>query len=136
VINRMSHVTVWVKDQNSARDFYVDKLGMEVRTDQRMGDFRWLTVGFKTQPELELILMPVAASPMLDEAAAQQLRSMVEAGKLAPGVLAVDDCRKSYDELRAKGVEFKSPPQERPYGVEAMLVDDSGNLFSMTERRR
>lgn len=135
MIQRISHGTVFVVDQDRARAFYVDKLGFEVRTDQTMGSFRWLTVSPKGQPDFELVLMPLTPSPMMDEATCATLRGLVEKGSFGAGVLATADCQKTYEELSARGVEFVQPPAERPYGIEALLKDDSGNWFSMTQRR-
>jgi catechol 2,3-dioxygenase-like lactoylglutathione lyase family enzyme len=136
MIQRLSHATVYVLDQDRAKDFYVGKLGFEVRTDQTMGPFRWLTVGPKGQPDLELILMKVSSGPMLDEASAAQLRALVEKGAIGCGVLETADVRKDYEELSRKGVRFKGPPEERPYGIETLLQDDSGNWFSVVQRPR
>ena len=115
MIQRLSHATVYVVDQDRARDFYVNKLGFEVRTDQTLGSFRWLTVGPKGQPDLEVILMKIAPGPMLDEASAMQLRALVEKGAVGIGVLETADVRKDYEELSKRGVRFRGPPQERPY---------------------
>lgn len=131
MIERLSHVTVYVVDLERAKAFYTEKLGFEVREDVTLGNFRWLTVGPKGQPDLHLVLMPIAGGNEASEA----LRGLVQSSRIAVGVLATRDCRKTYAELRARGVEFKSEPAERPYGIEAMLVDDSGNMFSLTERR-
>ena len=134
MIQKLSHATVYVIDQDRAKRFYVDKLGFEVRTDATMGAFRWLTVGPKGQPDLELILMKVAPGPMLDEASAAQLRALVEKGAFGAGVFETADIRKDYEELSGKGVRFKGPPEERPYGIEAVMQDDSGNWFSVVQR--
>jgi len=134
MIQKLSHATVYVLDQDRAKDFYVGKLGFEVRTDATMGDFRWLTVGSKSQPEVELILMKVAPGPMLDEATATQIRQLVAKGTFGAGVLESSDVRKDYEELSKKGVRFKGPPQERPYGIETVMQDDSGNWFSLVQR--
>ena len=75
--------------------------------------------------------MPIRSSPMMPEDAATKLRSLVEAGYMGAGVFQTTDCKKTYEELKARGVEFKSPPAERPYGVEALFKDDSGNWFSL-----
>ncbi len=136
MLQKLSHVTVWVLDQDRAAGFYVDKLGFEIRTDQSLGGFRWLTVGPRGQKEIELVLLPVAKGPMLDDPTAQALREVVKKGALCVGVLETDDCRATYEELRSKGVEFHAPPQERPYGVEAVFRDDSGNYYSVVERPR
>jgi len=135
VITRLSHTTIYVLDQSEALKFYRDKLGFEVRNDKTMDNgFRWLTVGPKTQPDLQIILMAIQESPMFPADKAAQLRKLVESGALGAGVLEVDDCRKTYEELKAKGVEFMGPPEERFYGIEALLKDNSGNWFSMTQR--
>jgi catechol 2,3-dioxygenase-like lactoylglutathione lyase family enzyme len=134
MIQRLSHATVYVLDQDRAKGFYVEKLGFEVRTDATMGDFRWLTVGPKGQPDVELILMKIASGPMLDEATAKQLRALVEKGTFGVGVLETPDVRKDYEELSKKGVRFKFPPADRPYGIETVMQDDSGNWFSLVQR--
>ena len=133
MLQKLSHVTVWVLDQERAHAFYTGKLGFEVRTDQSFGGFRWLTVGPKGQRDMELVLLPVAPGPMLDEAATVALRDLVQKGALCVGILETDDCRATYEELRGKGVVFHSSPQERPYGVEAVMRDDSGNYFSLAQ---
>jgi catechol 2,3-dioxygenase-like lactoylglutathione lyase family enzyme len=133
MIQRLSHTTVYVLDQDAARDFYVNKLGFEVRMDASMDSgFRWLTVGPKGQPDLQIILMKVDGPNMQPDVAAT-LRDLLVRGKLGGGVLQTSDCRKTYEELKAKGVEFLSPPKEQFYGVEALVKDNSGNWFSLTE---
>jgi uncharacterized glyoxalase superfamily protein PhnB len=94
--------------------------------------FRWLTIGAKGQPDLQIILMKVDGPNMQPEAA-KTIRALLTQGKINGGVLQTSDCRKTYEELRAKGVEFLSPPKEQFYGVEAILKDNSGNWFSVTE---
>jgi catechol 2,3-dioxygenase-like lactoylglutathione lyase family enzyme len=133
MIQRLSHTTVYVLDQDAAKDFYVNKLGFEVRMDASMDNgFRWLTVSSKAQPDLQIILMKVDGPNMQPDVAAA-LRDLLTRGKLGGGVLQTSDCRKTYEELKAKGVEFASPPKDQFYGVEAIMKDNSGNWFSMTE---
>ena len=135
MIQRISHTGIYVLDQDAARDFYVNKLGFEVRDDATMDNgFRWLTVGPKTQPDLNLILIKVDG-PNIKPEVAKTLRDLLERGILSGGVLHTSDCRKTYEELRTKGVEFIQPPTERFYGVEALMKDNSGNWFSMTETK-
>jgi catechol 2,3-dioxygenase-like lactoylglutathione lyase family enzyme len=130
----MSHTAIFVLNQQEALEFYTQKLGFEVRMDATMeGGFRWLTVGPKEQPDLEIILFEVKPGPMMDDVAARQFRSLIEQGKMGAGVFQTKDCRKTYEELKARGVQFLAPPQERFYGVEAILKDNSGNWFSMTQ---
>jgi catechol 2,3-dioxygenase-like lactoylglutathione lyase family enzyme len=135
MITNVSLVTVYCLDQDRARDFYVDVLGFTPRTDVTMREegFRWLTVGHPSQPELEITLV-VPGPPLSDEAVAF-LRRQLEQGR-QPGLgLTVDDCRKTFEELSAKGVVFLQEPAERPYGVEAVLRDVSGNWLVLIEPR-
>lgn len=134
-IDRLSHTTVYVVDQDRALAFYTEKLGFELREDARLGNFRWLTVGPKTQPELTLVLMPIADGPTMNAEQAASLKALVESGVLGGGVLATSNCHDSYETLKARGVKFARAPKEMPYGIEALFHDDSGNFFSLTERR-
>jgi catechol 2,3-dioxygenase-like lactoylglutathione lyase family enzyme len=135
MIQRLSHATFYVLNQDSAKDFYVNKLGLEVRMDEKMGNgFRWLTVSPKGQPDLQIILMAVDG-PNVSPEVGKAIRELLTAGKINGGVFQTSDCRKSYEELKAKGVEFMSPPKEQFYGIEAIMKDDSGNWFSMTEQK-
>jgi catechol 2,3-dioxygenase-like lactoylglutathione lyase family enzyme len=134
MISNISLVTVYCLDQDKARDFYVDTLGFEVRTDITMGEgFRWVTIGHPSQPELEVTLM--TPGPPLDEEAAAFIRRQLEKGQMGGLGLRVDDCRKTYEELKAKGVTFLQEPSERPYGVEAVMRDDTGNWLVLVEPR-
>jgi catechol 2,3-dioxygenase-like lactoylglutathione lyase family enzyme len=134
MIQRLSHVSIYVLDQDEALDFYVNKLGFEVQNDAKMNNgFRWLTVSPKGQPDLQIILMPTQPSPMMDQETSEALRTLIRNGKLGAGVFQTADCRQTYEELKAKGVTFSQPPADRFYGIEAILKDNSGNWFSMTQ---
>jgi catechol 2,3-dioxygenase-like lactoylglutathione lyase family enzyme len=136
MITKMSHVTLFVNNQDEAKSFYVNKLGFEVRTDQTMDNgFRWLTVGPKDQKDLEIVLMEPKVGPMFDEESAQAVRLLLKKGVLGAGAFEVDDCRKTYEELKAKGVQFAGAPEERFYGIEAIMKDGVGNWFSMTQHK-
>ena len=135
MITKHSHSTVYVTDQERAKAFYTEKLGLEVRDDVRMGNFRWLTVAPKTQPDACIVLMLIGSGMKLTEEQTQQLRGLVEAGAIGGGVFQTDDCRRDYEELKARGVAFVREPNEMPYGIEALMRDDSGNFYSLTERR-
>lgn len=134
MIQRMSHTAIFVLDQDVAKDFYVNKLGFQIKTDETMPNgFRWLTVTPKGQPDLEIILMKVAPGPKLDEQDVARISELVKKGAFGAGVFDTADCRKTYDELKAKGVEFVSPPKDQFYGVEAIFKDPFGNWFSMSQ---
>jgi uncharacterized glyoxalase superfamily protein PhnB len=139
VIQRQSHSTIFVTDQEEALGFYRDKLGFEVRTDLPMtdeGDIRWLTLSPKGQPDLEIILAPLTPGPMFDAEKAEQIKRLVQGGALGIGVFETDDINGDYERLSKQGVEFVSPPEEKFYGIEAMVKDNSGNWFSLTQRQR
>lgn len=135
MIHKLSHTTIYVIDQERARAFYTEKLGFEVTGDHRMGNFRWLTVSPKGQLGHDIVLMAIDQAPSLDDAARTMLRTLVESGKLGACVFQTNDCRKTYAELVARGVSFRGEPEQRFYGVEALFQDDSGNWFSLTERK-
>lgn len=132
MITNISLVTVFCLDQDTARDYYVDVLGFEPRTDVTMGEgYRWVTIGHSSQPELEVTLM--LPGPPLDADAAAFVRRQLEAGQMGGLGLRVDDCRKTFEELSAKGVTFLQEPSDRPYGVEAVMRDVSGNWLVLVE---
>src|SRR5438477_13035467 len=107
MIKKMSHAPIFVLDQDSAIDFYVNKLGFGLRNDAPMGpDFRWVTVSPPGQPDLEIILMATKAGMALDEASAATLQQLVKDGKMGAGVFGTDDIYATYEELKAKGVNF------------------------------
>lgn len=133
MIKNLSHVTLYVNQMDEALEFYTEKLGFEVRDDMTLEGFRWLTVGVPGQPELELALMEPKAGPMIKEEHAAMLRELMAAGVMGTGVFHSTDAKADYERLVAKGVEFMSPPQERPYGIEALFKDCSGNWFSLTQ---
>jgi len=134
MIQRMSHTAIFVPDQDQAKDFYVGKLGFEVKTDASMPNgFRWLTVSPKGQPDLEIILMKIAPGPKLQEDDVATIKALVKKGAFGAAVFDTADCRKTYEELKAKGVEFLAPPKEEFYGIQAVFRDPFGNWFSLTQ---
>jgi len=136
MITKVSHVSLFVLDQQKAYDFYVTTLGFKVNTDVTMDNgFRWLTVSPPEQPDLEItFLAPLAANMMgYDDETRNAFRILLEKGALGAGVLYTPDCRATYEELKAKGVQFKGEPKEQFYGIEAIISDGVGNWFSMTQ---
>lgn len=127
--------SVYVRDQEEALAFYVDKLGFRTHTDARNGDFRWLTVQRPEQPSFQLGLF-TPGPPTHDAATAQTLQAMVAKGAMPPLVLSVDNCRAAYERMRAQGVEFTQETMERYGTVDAGFRDPSGNGWKMIETRR
>ena len=135
MITKVSHVTLFVQDQDKAYDFYVNKLGFKVNTDAKMENgFRWLTITPPEQPDLEIALMnPLSDLMKFDDETRDAFRVLLEKGALGAGVLHTPDCHATFEELRSKGVGFKGEPKEQFYGTEAILYDGVGNWFSMTQ---
>ena len=133
---RISNAQIWVHDQDVALEFYTQKLGMEIRSDvslPELGGFRWLTVGPVGQDDFAITLMAIPGPPVMDAATAEQVRELMGKGFAGTVFLSTEDCRRSYEELRERGVEFSEAPEERPYGIDAGFRDPSGNNFRLTQ---
>jgi catechol 2,3-dioxygenase-like lactoylglutathione lyase family enzyme len=126
---------LYVRDQDEALQFYVEKLGFRVHTDARNGDYRWLTVQHPEQLSFQLGLFK-AQSPMLDAASVQSLGELVAKGAMPPLVLVVDDCRAACKRMQSLGVEFTQEPTERYGSVDAGFRDPSGNGWKVIEARK
>jgi catechol 2,3-dioxygenase-like lactoylglutathione lyase family enzyme len=141
VLKQVSHVNVWVHDQDEALDFYTGKLGFEVREDVTLdepGNFRWLTVGPVSQPDVQFILS-IPGPPALDPDAAEELLGLISRGAVSGAGMAMfrsDDVQATYEDLSARGVEFTQEPIERGYGIDAAFRDPSGNAFRIIQRAR
>jgi catechol 2,3-dioxygenase-like lactoylglutathione lyase family enzyme len=131
MFNALTHSFIYVLDQDEALDFYVGKLGLEVNTDADLGFMRWLTVNVPGRPESQLVL----ATPDMghDEETAAEIRALVSKGGGNGVIFSVDDCRATYEELLAKGVEFTQEPTEHFYGIDCGLRDPSGNSLRFTQ---
>jgi catechol 2,3-dioxygenase-like lactoylglutathione lyase family enzyme len=133
VITNISLISVFVDDIDEALAFYTEKLGFVVKSDVKLPDFRWCTVHQVDHPELELQL--ALPGPPLDEESTAAIKRMMAKGTMHGFGIATDDCRKTFAELTAKGVEYIQEPSDRPYGVEAVLRDNSGNWLVLVEQR-
>ena len=135
MITKLNHVSIFVLDQDSAYDFYVNKLGFKVHTDAPMGPGkRWLTLTAPEQPDLEIALMAIGEGMVFDAESAAAMRALVAKGTFGFGVFECNDLLATYEELKAKGVEFTKPPTKEFYGFEALFKDDSGNWFSLGQK--
>ena len=134
MITNIAIASVFVKDVDASRDFYVDVLGFELKDDITLGDgYRWCTVNHPSQPELAVHLTK-PGPPFSPEYVEAMTRAQSDGGLNGLG-MNVDDCQKTYEELSAKGVEFLQKPEQRPYGVEALCRDNSGNWIVLVEAR-
>jgi uncharacterized glyoxalase superfamily protein PhnB len=135
---KISTAQLWVHDQDEALAFYTEKLGMEVRSDvtiAEMGNFRWLTVGPAGQDDIAIVLMAIPGQPVMDAETGAQVRDLMAKGFAGTVFLTTDDCQASYEDLKARGVEFTEAPEDRPYGIDAGFRDPSGNAFRLTQVR-
>ncbi|MEX2105623.1 MAG: VOC family protein [Solirubrobacterales bacterium] len=133
---KIANAQLWVHDQDEALAFYTEKVGMEVRSDvtlPEMGDFRWLTVGPAGQEDVAIVLMAIPGPPLIDAETSQQIETLMAKGMAGTVFLTTDDCQASYEELKARGVEFTEPPEQRPYGIDSGFRDPSGNSLRLTQ---
>ena len=135
---KIATTQLWVHDQDEALAFYTEKLGFEVRSDvtlPEMGDFRWLTVSPAGQEDVAIVLMAIPGAPMFDDETRGEVVNLMSKGYAGTIFLTTDDCQASYEEYKAKGVEFTETPEDRPYGIDAGFRDPSGNHFRLTQVR-
>jgi uncharacterized glyoxalase superfamily protein PhnB len=135
---KVANAQLWVNDQDEALAFYTEKVGMEVRADVTLAElegFRWLTVGLPGQEDFAIVLMAIPGAPVMDGETTEQVRTLMAKGFAGTVFLETDDCQASYEQLRARGVEFHEPPEERPYGIDSGFRDPSGNSLRLTQVR-
>src|SRR4051794_10322591 len=133
----IGNAQLWVHDQDEARAFYTEKVGMEVRADVTLPElgFRWLTVGPTAQPDMAITVMAIPGQAVMDPDTAQQVRNRMGKGVAGTIFLVTDDCQASYEELKGRGVDFVEQPEERPYGIDSSFRDPSGNNIRLTQVR-
>jgi len=133
---KISSAQLWVNDQDEALAYYTEKVGMEVRVDvtiPELGNFRWLTVAPPGPDEVAIVLMAIPGAPVMDDATADQVRSLMGRGFAGTVFLTTDDCHAEYEEMKARGVEFVDAPEERPYGIDCGFRDPSGNHLRLAQ---
>jgi catechol 2,3-dioxygenase-like lactoylglutathione lyase family enzyme len=133
---KISTTQLWVHDHDEALAFYTGKLGMLVRADVTMpelGNFRWLTVSPDGQDDVMIVLMKIPGPPVFDEATAAQAHELMAKGATGAIFLTTDDIYAEYERLKANGVEFTEPPEERFYGIDCGFRDPSGNPFRLSQ---
>ena len=133
---RIANAQLWVHDQDEALAFYTQKLGWQVGVDvtvAELGNFRWLTVSPPRQEDFSVVLMAIPGPPVMDAETAEQVRGLMSKGFAGTVFLTTDDCVASYEELKARGVEFTDAPEQRPYGIDCGFRDPSGNALRLTQ---
>jgi len=137
MLKQLTHVQVWVHDQDEALAFYTEKLGMELREDvtvPELGNFRWLSVGVPGQDDVAITLMAIPGPPVFEEETRKQILALLSKGASGGLFFSTDNAQKSYEELKSRGVEFTQEPTEQPYGIDAGFRDPSGNHFRMGQQ--
>lgn len=130
MIENMTHVMIFVKDYDEALDFYTNKLGFVKVTDvSPTPGWRFLSVAPKGQGTEIILHKPIAA--MQGEAKVKREIELI--GKTPSLMFRVDNCKKTCDELRSKGVIITQEPGEAPYGIQAQIVDLYGNPLWLIE---
>ena len=132
----VQNAQLWVHDQDAALDFYVGKLGWEIRSDVTMpelGGFRWLAVSPAGQPDFSVVLMAIPGPPVMDGQTAEQVQSLMAKGFAGTVFLVTDDVDADYRRLSDAGVEFNGPPVDMPYGRDVGLRDPSGNQLRLAQ---
>jgi len=125
---RLAVFTLFVNDQDQALRFYVDRLGLAVAEDNRMGDYRWLLV---TAPQSR----EVAINLELARTPAQRALVGTQGGGKPVFALVTDDCARDFQSLKARGVTFDGEPQRMPYGTGVTLKDLYGNSIYLNEEK-
>jgi predicted enzyme related to lactoylglutathione lyase len=133
MFNAITHHGVFVLDQDEALEFYVGKLGFEVADDVDLGFMRWLTVSVPGDPNRR-ILLEKPGPPAMDDATAEQVREIVTKGASGYAIgLSTDDCKKTYETLVARGVEFTQEPMQQSYGIDCGMRDPFGNHIRIVQ---
>ena len=134
---KIASAHLWVHDQEAALKFWTEKVGMEVRQDVSLpavdGMFRWLTVGPPGQDDVSIVLMAVPGQPGMDEPTRPQVLDLTANGFAGTVFLTTEDCRASFEAMKARGVEFTEEPHEMPYGIDCGFRDPSGNSVRLTQ---
>jgi catechol 2,3-dioxygenase-like lactoylglutathione lyase family enzyme len=119
-----------VGDQDEALAWYTEKLGFEKRADVGTPDgWKWVTVAPPGQGDFEISLIDPSVRPDIDD----DVRSLMARGGLNGVIIQTDDCRAAYAELKERGVEFTSEPEEFFYGIDCGFRDPFGNAFRLTQ---
>jgi catechol 2,3-dioxygenase-like lactoylglutathione lyase family enzyme len=136
MLNAITISQIYVLDQDEALEFYVGKLGMEVREDVNFGPMRWLTVMVPGHPE-RAVLLEKPGAPSLSGETAAEVRELVSKGAAGGHLFfACDDAFATHAELVAKGVDVTEEPVDRGYGIDFGLRDPFGNHLRIAQLKQ
>jgi catechol 2,3-dioxygenase-like lactoylglutathione lyase family enzyme len=121
MIKAVKFVTVSAPDQDSTLEFFTEKLGFTVATDQPFaGDQRWIELKIPGA-DTRVVIFNID-------------RAMDPEGKMTGISFLADDVVKTYEEMSARGVEFVQAPEEQEWGTSAVFKDPAGNIFVLSSR--
>ena len=126
MITKITHLTLFVNNQDEALNFYTENLGFRVHTDAMFGPMRWLTLHPFEQPHFEL-------SIMLAENDAEKALVGKQGAEKPLFCIESTDCKKDYARLKANGVTVIGEPEEQPWGISISLKDPAGNIIYMVQ---
>ena len=132
---KIASAHLWVHDQDVALKYWTEMVGMEVRQDVSLPElnFRWLTVGPPGQDYVSIVLMAIPGPPVMDDATRNQVSEVMAKGFAGTVFLTTDNCQATYEEMRARGMDFTEEPHEMPYGIDCGFRDPSGNSVRLTQ---
>ena len=134
---RVSHCFITVHDHEEALAFYRDILGLEVRNDVKFEGRRWVTMGPKAQPDVNIVLEPPAADPNASPEDKNVMSELLANGMLRAVIFATDDCDATFEHVRPTGAEVLQEPMDQGYGVrDCAFRDPSGNVVRFSQNRR
>jgi predicted enzyme related to lactoylglutathione lyase len=120
MITKLKFMGIPVRDQKAQLAFYTEKLGFEVLTDQPLGAQRWIELKIPRADTSIVLFTPEGHENRV--------------GSFVNGSFACDDVAKTYEELKARGVEFVQPPTVQPWGIYAVIKDAEGNQLVLSSR--
>ncbi|HLL23279.1 MAG TPA: VOC family protein [Kofleriaceae bacterium] len=131
----LSHCFIAVHDHDAALAFYRDALGLEVRMDVKYEGMRWVTVGPRDQPDVNIVLEPPLADPGASEADRKAMAELLAKGHLRGVNFATENCDATFEKLRASGAEVMQEPVDQAYGVrDCAFRDPSGNMIRFSQK--
>jgi len=131
----LHHCFLAVDDHDKALEFYRDALGLEVRLDVGSEGMRWVTLGSKEQPDVNIVLEPPLANPNASAADRQAVAELLAKGMLRGVNFSTDDLDGAFERISAAGADVLQEPIDQPYGVrDCAFRDPAGNMIRISQR--
>jgi predicted enzyme related to lactoylglutathione lyase len=132
---KVHHCFLSVDDHEKAIAFYRDALGFEVRNDVAYGGMRWVTLGARSQPDVNVVLEPPAADPGISPSDRAAISDLLAKGLLRGLNFSTPDLEETFDRVQATGADVVQEPMDMPYGTrECAFRDPAGNLIRLIQK--